>query len=97
MHGSKLVGVLEGLGFENVRSFISSGNVLFESHKQPSELEAMMEKAWPAELGFNSMTIVKSQQDLQHLVTNNIFGDAKHERKSYLLVTFFKTPRKIDF
>lgn len=31
MHGAKLRGVLEGLGFRDVQSVISSGNVIFSS------------------------------------------------------------------
>ncbi len=95
MHGSKLVGVLEDLGFANVRSFISSGNVLFESPiKDTAKLELMIEEAWPQKLGFNSTTIIRSQAELQALVALNPFKGATHSRQSYLLVTFFKSSRK---
>lgn len=93
MHGSKLAGVLEDLGFTNVHPVISSGNVIFESDSgNISELEKTIQAAWPKKLGFNSMTIVRSQPQLEALVAKDPFKGAEHSRKSYLLVTFFKNP-----
>jgi uncharacterized protein (DUF1697 family) len=91
MHGEKLRGVLKGLGFDNVQTIISSGNVVFESpSKDVKKLEAMIEKAWPEKLGFKSTTIIRSQQQLKELVAQDPFKGAEHSRQSYLLVTFFK-------
>jgi uncharacterized protein (DUF1697 family) len=46
MHGSKLAGVLQGLGFTHVQSVISSGNVIFESDSTDiSKLETTIEMA----------------------------------------------------
>jgi len=93
MHGSKLKSVLEELGFQNIQTLISSGNVLFESDsKDIAAMEAMIEKAWPIKLGFNSTTIIRNQAQLQALVDLNPYKGAEHSRQSYLLVTFFKQP-----
>jgi uncharacterized protein (DUF1697 family) len=98
MHNDKLRGVLEDLGFKNVKSVISSGNVLFESsQKDMAKMEAKIEAAWPKQLGFNSMTIVCSQQHLQEIVDANPFKNLTHSANSYLLVTFFKMPAKLPF
>lgn len=91
--GTKLASVLEDLGFSNVRSVISSGNVIFESDANDiSQLEATIQAAWPEKLGFTSTTIVRSQPQLEALVARNPFKGAEHSRESYLLVTFFKSP-----
>src|SRR2546423_1896339 len=91
MHGQKLKAVMEELGFDNVQTVISSGNVVFESpSKDEKALEAKIEAAWPTKLGFNSTTIIRSQQQLQALVAQDPFQGAEHSRGSYLLVTFFK-------
>lgn len=90
MRNDKLRSVLENLGLRNVRSVISSGNVLFESSAAPSALESRIEAAWPSELGFESTTIVRSQADLQKLVHAKPFGRAEHSRQTYLNVTFLK-------
>ncbi|HLL27732.1 MAG TPA: DUF1697 domain-containing protein [Xanthobacteraceae bacterium] len=93
MRNEKLRGVLEGLGFRNVRTVIASGNVLFESaSKDIDKLEKMIEKAWPARLGFKATTIVRSRESLQELVDRNPFRRLKDTPKSRLNVTFLKSP-----
>ena len=93
MHGAKLKAAAESAGFKNVQTLLSSGNVLFESDiKDRAKIEKTLEKTWPAQLGFNSSTIVRSQRQLQSLVDQNPYKNATHSRGSYLLVTFFKTP-----
>src|SRR5690554_1325475 len=48
-----LRGVFEELGFEDVRTVISSGNVLFRSSSTDIPgMEATIEAAWPEKLGF---------------------------------------------
>jgi uncharacterized protein (DUF1697 family) len=94
MHGSKLKSVLEDIGFSDVQTLISSGNVLFESDlKDTAAMEAVLEKAWPVKLGFNSTTIIRSQAQLQALLDQDPYKGAEHNRTSYLLVTFFKQPQ----
>lgn len=47
MRNEKLRTVMEDLGFSNVKTVISSGNILFESDEQNiSKLEATIEAAW---------------------------------------------------
>ena len=95
MHGAKLKVVLEDLGFKNVQPIISSGNVIFESgSKNIAKLEEIIQESWPKKLGFNSTTIVRSQGQLQELVTQDPYKGVEHRRESYQLVTFFKFPPK---
>jgi uncharacterized protein (DUF1697 family) len=98
MRNDKLRGVLEDLGFADVQTVISSGNVTFESSsKDIKAMQDKIEKAWPEKLGFNSTTIIRSQQQLEKLVQLDPFAGLEHGPKSYLLVTFFKYPAKIDY
>ncbi|MDB5265876.1 MAG: hypothetical protein JWM39_589 [Parcubacteria group bacterium] len=91
MKGEKLKGVFESLGFKNVATVIASGNVVFDSpSKSKTALEAKIEKALPAQLGFTSTTIVRSREDLEALVSKNPFKGIKDEKPNYLVVTFFK-------
>jgi uncharacterized protein (DUF1697 family) len=91
-----LRGVLEELGFEDVRSVISSGNVVFSAADgaDVDDLGDRIEAAWPELRGFKATTIVRSREQLQHLVDQEPFGDLPHGRVSYQLVTFFKRPVK---
>lgn len=94
----KLRGVLEGLGFTNVESVISSGNVIFESDEiDTKKLEAKIEAAWPKELGFQATTIVRSDVQIQKTLDTAYFNDMTHSESTYLLLTFFKKPTKPDF
>jgi uncharacterized protein (DUF1697 family) len=91
MHGSKLKSVLEDLGFSNVQTVISSGNVLFESDSTDIEqMEKVIEEAWPVKLGFNSMTVIRSHDQLKALADQDPYKGLLHTRETYLLVTFFK-------
>jgi uncharacterized protein (DUF1697 family) len=91
MHGSKLKSMLEDLGYKNVQPVISSGNVVFESEsKDISKMEATIQAAWPKKLGFNSITIIRSQEQLSKLVALKPYKNPEHSRQNYLLVTFFK-------
>ena len=88
-----LRGVLEELGFTDVRSVISSGNVVFESDESDADaLAERIEAAWPQLRGFTATTIVRSKAQLEHLVERLPFGDLPHNPESYQLVTFFKRP-----
>lgn len=98
MRNENLRGVAEGLGFENVSTVISSGNVVFESDRTDvAALEAEMEAAWPSRLGFESATVIRSQQELSRLVDLAPFGGLGHQQTTYLLVTFSKHPLQVDF
>lgn len=98
MRNEKLREVFEDLGFLNVRTVISSGNVLFETRaKDIEELETKIEKALQAQLGFFSTTIIRTQEQLEKLIEANPFGDLEHSGKSYLMATFFKNSTSVDF
>lgn len=97
MRNDKLRGVFEKLGFANVKTVISSGNVIFESpSRSVRNLEESIEKALPEQLGFNSTTIIRSQKQIQQLVDKHPFQGMEHSQKSSLNVTFLKKKIKID-
>ena len=98
MRNDKLREFFEGLGFSNVQSVISSGNILFESDEpDASKLENMIEQALPERLGFSSTTVIRSKEQLEQFVAANPFGKLTHGPASYLLVTFFKRSTKVEF
>ena len=98
-----LRGVLEELGYADVRSVISSGNVVFSADDSgdsgdsgdslgPDAHADRIEAAWPELRGFTATTIVRSRDQLAGLVDRLPFGDLPHGKESYQLVTFFKQP-----
>ena len=97
MHNDKLRGVFENLGFENVKTVISSGNVIFDTpFRSVKKLEQTIEAAFPEQLGFTSTTILRSQGQIQKLVDRNPFKGMEHSQKSSLNVTFLKKKRRSD-
>jgi len=98
MRNEKLRGVLEGLGFANVASVISTGNLVFEAdaNADPAELEAEIQAAWPKRLGFESTTIVRSRPELQRLIAGNPFGETEDAPTSRLHVSFLKRAPQVE-
>ena len=95
MTGEKLKGAFEALGFKSVHTVIASGNVVFESpSKNIPELETKIEKGLEKQLKFSRAVLVRSHDELKKLVQKNPFKGIKDERPNYLIVTFFKHPRK---
>jgi len=91
MRNEKLRALFTALNFTNVKTIISSGNVLFETPAQDVKaLEATIEKAIQADLGFTSTTIIRSQRQLRILVDENPFNGLEHTQKTNLAVTFLK-------
>lgn len=91
MRNEKLRRLFEELGFANVKSVISSGNIIFGSPMTDSaKLEAIIEAALPKKLDFTSTTIVRSLNDLQILNKDNPFNGYEHSPKNSLNVTFLK-------
>jgi uncharacterized protein (DUF1697 family) len=92
MRNDKLRELFEDLGFGNVRTVISTGNVLFESSSAAARaMEAKVEEALPKQLGFTSTTIIRSRRQLQALVDRDPFRSIEHSSKTNLNVTFLKT------
>lgn len=91
MTNDKLRGAFENLGFTNVQTLISSGNVLFQSDEADiKKLETAIEKTLPEQLDFSKAVFVRSQAKLQELITKNPFPDMVHSPKTSLNVTFLK-------
>lgn len=98
MRNDKLRGVFEKLGFQNVKSVISSGNIVFESAERSSQkLERQIEEALPIELGFSSVAIVRSHKELLKLAGHDPFAAMEHTRQTNLNVTFLKEKIPKDF
>lgn len=91
MHNNKLRSLFEDIGFQNVQTVLSSGNVLFESQTSNTvEIEDIIEKSLPEQLNFTSTTIVRSRDELQSLVNSEPFNGQRDTSQCKLNVTFLK-------
>src|SRR4029450_8179658 len=97
MRNQKLRSVVESLGFHNVETVISSGNVVFDADSRDvSELEARIEEAWPEQLGFQSTTIIRTGDQMHDLVAKRPFGERANTPATSLQVTFLKQQPDVD-
>jgi uncharacterized protein (DUF1697 family) len=66
----ELVAIFERLGLANVRTYIASGNVLFETaNANPRTLEGKIEKALVKKYrGYNAKVIVRSEAEMQAVI-----------------------------
>lgn len=97
MRNENLRRVFEDLGFLNVRTVISSGNVLFEAKSSNvKQLELLIERTLPEQLDFRSTTIIRSKEQWADLFNSNPFGDIRDTPKSRLNVTFLKNKPETD-
>ena len=95
MKGEKLKEAFEWLGFNNVHPVIASGNVVFDSPlKADAKLEKKIEQGLEKYLKFSRIVIVRSHEELKKLVKKNPFKGVKDKKPNYLIVTFFKHPKK---
>jgi uncharacterized protein (DUF1697 family) len=77
------------LGFTNVRTYIQSGNVVFESEpKQADKLVAIISEGIRNNFGFDVPVIVITNQLLKDIIANNIYMHDRGEDLSKLHVTF---------
>jgi uncharacterized protein (DUF1697 family) len=80
------------LGFINVRTYIQSGNVIFQSSvTMPKELEMKIETQILNKYSFKIPVIVKAINELNGIVNNNPFLADKSKDESFLHVTFLST------
>jgi uncharacterized protein (DUF1697 family) len=83
----------EGLGFQNVRTVIASGNVIFDAEPaSEKDLEQTIEEALPDAIGFEADTIVYTLDELQRLAKSSLARDMKVTAKARPFVTFLKEP-----
>ncbi|HSK89028.1 MAG TPA: DUF1697 domain-containing protein, partial [Anaerolineales bacterium] len=87
----------EGMGFQNVRTVIASGNVIFEAAlTSEKDLEQTIEKALPGAIGFGADTIIYTFDELQRLAKSSLASDMKVTAQTRPFVTFLKeTPKSI--
>lgn len=80
--------VCAALGFENVKTYINSGNVVFETAEAADKkLAGRIEKAIEKEFGLNIKTMVRARSEIEEIVKNNPF-DGQFENDKDLHVFF---------
>jgi uncharacterized protein (DUF1697 family) len=87
-----LKGVFAELGFENVVSYINSGNLAFDAKKMSeSKLVENIEKAVEVRFGRHVHVMIRSRDDIKSVLAANPFHGAYESHKE-MHVLFLKEP-----
>lgn len=70
---ASLVELVEGLGHERVRTYVNSGNVVFDATGSRRDLERALEGALETALGFEVTTFVRTAAELRRAITAEPF------------------------
>jgi uncharacterized protein (DUF1697 family) len=73
---TKLKSICTDLGFENVKTYIQSGNVVFESRKSEAAVAKALTGALTTALGKEADVAVRSAKEMAAVVTENPFPEA---------------------
>jgi uncharacterized protein (DUF1697 family) len=86
---------MQELGFKNIKTYIQSGNLIFESENvELTELAKQIEKQIEKQYGFQVPVIVRTPDDLEHILKNNPFLNVREEDIDKLHVTFLSSEPK---
>lgn len=85
--------LLTGAGFEQVRTYVQSGNVVLSSSIEPGKLEDRLERELADRLGFQVEVLVRTGEQLAEVVKLNPLAKVAVEPKRYQ-VTFLE--RELD-
>ena len=80
--------IFKGLGFENVVSYINSGNLAFDASgkKSESDLCSKIEKAVEDHLGKPVQVMVRKQKNIENVLANNPFdGEFGSHKEMHVL------------
>jgi len=82
----------EALGFENVSTFIASGNVIFETDSKKAEvLEKKIETALRKELGYEVATFLRTDKQVIEIAEHDAFPKEQAKDSDTRYVTFLRT------
>jgi uncharacterized protein (DUF1697 family) len=79
----ELRALLGDAGFEDVRTYVQSGNVVLSSGRSPARVGAQAEKLIAERFGFDVDVIVRTGGELAEVVGRNPLGDVATDPKRY--------------
>lgn len=91
--------IYEDLGFQNVETYLQSGNVIFSALDiEARQIEKRISDRIENDFGFLVTVIVLSVSQLSKIITNNPLLEKENIDPTFLHVTFLSSrPKNIDF
>ena len=92
---STLKKTLEGIGCQNVKTILASGNVVFEANKENlSSLSKKLETTLAKTFGFSIPVLLRTKRDIEKLIKSEPFKGIKVTPNTRLYVTFLSEKSK---
>ena len=99
---SELSRLLVGLGFQNVKTYIQSGNAIFSSDMEQHLLTPKIEHAFEEQFGFQSVVVIRSDTEITNIVDSLPFGaeeieQAQNETPDVEHIYIYLSDSSLDF
>ena len=91
-----LAALCEGLGWRHVKTYIQSGNVVFEAPGGAAALEAALESAIEARFGFAGPAMIRTAGEWRQLLAANPFGEAAEAEPNRVFLAVPKAALRPD-
>ncbi|SRR5258708_31902307 len=86
----------EGLGFEEVRTHLQSGNVIFRAKRSdPARIERRIESAIRETLGLELAVVVRDASDLRNVIRTNPFPNHAAQGNRFVVVFLSAEPKDV--
>ncbi|UII32438.1 DUF1697 domain-containing protein [Fulvivirga ulvae] len=80
---------LTNFGFENVKTYIQSGNIVFDCKKEdPLVLAGQLQQKILEDYGYEVPVVITGANELKHIIDSNPFLKGRDEDQGKLYVTF---------
>ena len=70
----ELVPLLQDLGYQNIRTYIQSGNVVFESEGDPEQFSDQISQAVESQCGFAPQVLLLTLDEFEEAINNNSYN-----------------------
>lgn len=88
----ELRAIFDGMGFEDVRTLLASGNVLFSAADEPAGLRARIEQALQSVLGYEVKTFIRSAVEMAAVVESGPYTPEEIAGATAFNVAFLERP-----
>ncbi len=75
----ELRGLLEGIGYENVRTYIQSGNIILNSEEDKTIISKKISEAIQKHFEYEVPALTYSLEDWKHIIQDNPYSEGEKE------------------
>lgn len=87
---AELRALCTSIGWQDVQTYIQSGNLVFSAAGTAAELEAKLERAIHKRFGFSVVVVVRTAQDWAAYIKSNPFPETTSKEPNWLLLALAK-------